>query len=205
MSLEDLRDAFLATHPGYAFGVSNGLLCPLEIGSAGSPPIFKDGGPRYTEWVTYIQTVTEELIMDVKSLPFTIPGLTAIECLAYKMRADQPFIAPIIPTVDKMKSLHRALCWYESIWRDPRLSEGAMIQRNYYKAAIWCKHVVKLFMEREGLTRQGAESVLAFLYEPYCVYPKNTMLACDTLTSFAAKKGVCVRTAQTMLEQHIPF
>lgn len=205
MSLEDLRDTFLAIHPGYAFGFCNGLLCPLESGLPGQPPIFKEGGPRYTEWLTYIQTATEAVIMDVKSLPFTIPGLTAIECLAYKMRSDQPFSAPIIPTVDKMRALHNAICWYESIWRDPRLSEGAMIQRNYYKAAIWCKHIVKLFVEKEGLTREGAEAVLTFLYEPYCVYPKNTLVAFETLTSFASKKGVCVRTAQTILESHIPF
>jgi hypothetical protein len=202
MSLEDLRDTFLASHPGYAFGVCNGLLCPLE---SEIPPVFKDGGHRYTEWVSYIKTVTDELMAEVSSLPFTIPGLTAIECLAYKMRSDLPFVAPVIPTVDKMKALHRAICWYESIWKDHRMSNGAMIQRNYYKAAIWCKYVVKVFMEKEGLTREGAESVLAFLYEPYCVYPKNTLIAFETLTSYADRKGICVRAAQTMLEGHIPF
>jgi hypothetical protein len=205
MSLEDLRDAFLASHPGYAFGVCNGLLCPLEAGLPGSPPAFKDGGPRYMEWVSYIQTVTEENMAEVRSLPFTIPGLTAIECLTYKMRSDQPFVAPVIPTVDKMKALNNAICWYESIWKDYRMSNSAMNQRNYYRAAIWCKHIVKVFMEKEGLTREGAEAVLAFLYEPYCVYPKNTLAAFEALTAFANKKGICVREAQTVLESHIPF
>ena len=204
MSLEELRDAFLAPHPGYAFGVCNGLLCPLESGHS-EQPVFKDGGPRYTEWVTYIQTTIEELMAEVRSLPFTIPGLTVGECLSYKMLSNQPFSAPVIPTVDKMKALNNAICWYESLWRDHRLSYGAIVQRNYYTAAVWCKYVVKAFMEKEGLTREGAEAVLAFLYEPYCVYPKNTMLAFETLTAFANKKGICVREAQTVLESNIPF
>ena len=200
--IQELRDAFLTSHPGYVFGVCNGLLCPLEAGPG--QPVFKEGGLRYTEWVTYIQNTTEELMAEVRSLPFTIPGLTASECLAYKMLSNQPFVAPVIPTVDTMIDLHRAICWYESIWRDHRLSDGAMIQRNYYTAAIWSKYVVKILMEKEGLAREGAEAVLAFLYEPYCVYPKNTLVAFETLTAYADKKGICVREAQTMLERHIP-
>jgi len=195
----ELRDAFLIQHPGWAFGLvknSEGrFLCPLE---AGSPPLFVEDGPRYIEWVTFIEKATQDLKDDVQSIPLVIPGLTAMECWKYKMLSQQPFMVPPLYTVEKWTRLYRAVTIYTYLGCDARLSDAAREQRNKYRAAIWCESAVESLMKLE-LTREEAQAVLTYMYEPYSIYPSDTLLAHQVFNRYAAQKGILAEDAREVM------
>jgi hypothetical protein len=188
--MEDLRDAFLLHHPGWAFGLvkncEGSFLCPLE---ASSPPLFVEGGPRYTEWVNYIEKATQDLKNDVQNIPLNIPGLTSTECLKYQLLSHQPFTMPPLHIVDRWMRLYRATTIYTYLGCDARLSDAAREQRNKYRAAIWCEAAVESLIALD-LTREEAQAVLTYMYEPYSIYKSDTLLAHQTFHRYAAQKGI---------------
>jgi hypothetical protein len=188
--MEDLRNAFLLHHSGWAFGLvknSEGcFLCPLE---AGSPPLFVEDGPRYTTWVNYIEQASQDLKDDVHNVPSIIPGLTSVESWKYKMLSQQPFTMPQLSIVEKWSRLYRATAIYMYLGCDTRLSDAAREQRAKYRAAIWCEATVESLMALD-LTREEAQAVLTYMYEPYSIYKPDTLLAHQVFNRYAIQKGI---------------
>jgi len=195
----ELREAFLLHHPGWAFGIvknsEGNFLCPLE---AGSPPLFIEDGPRYTEWVTFIEKATQDLKDDVQNIPLIIPGLTSVECWQYKMLSQVPFTMPQLCSVDKWTRLYRAVTIYTYLGCDTRLSDAAREQRNRYRATIWCNKTVESLMKLE-LTCKEAQAVLTYMYEPYSIYPPDTLLAHQVFNRYAIKNGIRTEDAREVM------
>jgi hypothetical protein len=218
-SMEDLRKAFLETHPGWTFPITHGWSKQLYPSPPLGDPRLKKGAymgdpdksPWVLEWYYFIYKMTKEVckgelgadlvlreqiqpaVCFFRNLEAAVAVWDHYTGLCKKQRAEKDKQAAL-----QKETRAKAMAAAEEKWRltQERAAQQARVE------AVARANKISALAEKERLTSQDAEAVLAHL-APAGGYQKDTRLALQVINRYAAETGVRVEDAVTILREYI--